>query len=134
MPRPVSFSYLFLLAQTPMEFVMREEIYSHLWPGEMDFDGANKPYEGQISDHKRKLIAEIKRGIAGRVEIGAGEMEALIATRHKMGYMLNFARENVLIIRKGDFPLLAWSIMLLSDLDQSLSDWLIDAPEVLFLC
>jgi hypothetical protein len=114
-----------------MEVVMREEIYSHLWPGEMDYEGANKPYEGQISDHKSKLIAEIKRGIAGRVEIGAGEMEALIATRHKMGYMLNFARENVVVLSKKDFLLIAFLSLL--DLDQSLSDWLLDAPEVIFM-
>jgi DNA-binding winged helix-turn-helix (wHTH) protein len=132
MLRPVSFSYLLLLAQTPREFVMREEIYSRLWPGEMDFEGTNKPYERQISDHKRKLIAEIKRGIAGTVEIGAGEMETLIATRHKMGYMLNFARENVLILRKRDFPVIP--VLLLLVLDQFFSDWLFDVPEVLFLC
>jgi hypothetical protein len=137
MLRPVSFSYLFLLAQTPREFVMRGEIYSHLWPGEMDFDGANKPYEGQISDHKRKLVAEIRKGIAGRVEIRKGEMEALIATRHKMGYMLNFTRENVLILRKRDFPAVTLSILLLLKLDQFFADWcdwLLDMPEVLYLC
>jgi hypothetical protein len=75
--------------------------------------------------------------IAGRVEIREGEMDALITTRPKTGYMLNFARENVLIIRKGDFPLLAWSIMLLLELDQFFadwSDWLLDMPEVLCLC
>ena len=60
MLRPVSFSYLLLLAQTPREFVMREEIYSRLWPGEMDFEGTNKPYKKQISDHERKLIAQIR--------------------------------------------------------------------------
>jgi hypothetical protein len=110
---------------------MREEIYSRLWPGEMDFEGTNKPYERQISDHKRKLIAEIRKGIAGRVKSKAGEMESLIATRHKMGYMLNFARENVLILRKGgDFPVLPF--LLLLELDQFFSDWLLDAPAVLF--
>ena len=34
-------------------------------------------------------------------------MESLIATRHKMGYMLNFDRENVLILSKGDLPVIA---------------------------
>jgi len=131
MLRPVSFSYLFLLAQTPREFVMREEIYSHLWPGEMDFEGTNKPYEGQISDHKRKIIAEIRKGILGRVEVREGEMESLIATRHKMGYMLNFARENVLILRKGDFPVIA--LLLLLEFDRFFSDWLFEFQEAIFL-
>jgi len=131
MLRPVSFSYLLLLAQTPREFVMREEIYSRLWPGEMDYEGSNKPYERQITDHKRKLVAEIRKGIADRLEIGAGEMETLIATRHKMGYMLNFARENVLILRKKDFGVIAF--LLLLDLDRFFSDLLLDTPELLLL-
>jgi DNA-binding winged helix-turn-helix (wHTH) protein len=131
MLRPVSFSYLLLLAQNPKEFVMREEIYNHLWPGEMDYEGTNKPYEGQISDHKRKLVAEIRKGIAGRVEIREGEVESLIATRHKMGYMLNFARENVLILRKKDFGMIAFLFLL--EMDRIFSDWLLDTPELLFL-
>ena len=131
MLRPVSFSYLLLLAQTPREFVMREEIYSRLWPGEMDYEGSNKPYERQITDHKRKLIAEIRKGIADRLEIGAGEMETLIATRHKMGYMLNFARENVLILRKKDFGVIAF--LLLLELERFFSDLFLDTPELLFL-
>ncbi len=131
MLRPVSFSYLLLLAQTPMEFVMREEIYSRLWPGEMDYEGSNKPYERQITDHKRKLIAEIRKGIAGRVEIREGEVESLIATRHKMGYMLNFVRENVLILRKKDFGVI--DFLLLSEMDRFFSDWFLDMPELLLL-
>jgi DNA-binding winged helix-turn-helix (wHTH) protein len=132
MLRPISFSYLLLLAQTPSEFVMREVIYNRLWPGEMDYEGSNKPYEGQISDHKRKLIAEIRKGIAGRVEIREREMETLIATRHKMGYMLNFTRENVLILRKKDFGVIAF--LLLLELDRFFSDLLLDTPELLLLC
>jgi DNA-binding winged helix-turn-helix (wHTH) protein len=131
MLRPISFSYLLLLAQTPSEFVMRDVIYNRLWPGEMDYEGSNKPYERQISDHKRKLIAEIKKGIADRVEIREREMETLIATRHKMGYMLNFARENVLVLRKKDFGVIAFLILL--DLDRFFSDLLLDTPELLLL-
>jgi hypothetical protein len=45
--------------------------------------------------------------------------------------MLNFARENVLVLRKGDFLLIAF--LILSDLDRFFSDWLLDVPEVLFM-
>ena len=65
------------------------------------------------------------------METREGEVESLIATRHKMGYMLNFARENVLILRKRDFPVIPF--LLLLDLDQFFSDWLFDVPEMLFL-
>jgi DNA-binding winged helix-turn-helix (wHTH) protein len=34
---------MLLLAQTPRELVMREIIYRGLWPGEINFDGTNKP-------------------------------------------------------------------------------------------
>jgi hypothetical protein len=132
--RPASFSYMLLLAQTPGELVMREIIYRCLWPGEINYEGTNKPYERQITDQKRKLLDDIRKGIAGRMEIGEGEMESLIATRHKMGYMLNFDRENVLILRKGDLPVI--SSLLLFAMDRFVcdwSDWILDVQEVLYL-
>ena len=43
----------------------------------------------------------------GKAEIAAGKMETLISTRAKVGYMLNLAKENVLILRKGDFLMIA---------------------------
>ena len=113
---------------------MREIIYRCLWPGEINFEGTNKPYERQITDQKRKLLDDIRKGIAGRVEIQEGEMESLIATRHKMGYMLNFDRENVLILSKRD--LLVIALLLLLDLDRFVfdwSDWLLDLSDLLYL-
>lgn len=133
--RPVSFCYMLLLAQNPREVVPRAEIYSRLWPGELDYDGANKPYEGQVSDHKRKLVAEIRKGIAGQVVIREGEMEALIAMRSKTGYMLNCDRENVLILNKGDYSVAPFLPLLVLDrFFADWSDWLIDVPEMLCLC
>ncbi len=126
--RPASFSYVLLLARTPGQFVMRERIYQHLWPGEMNYEGSDKPYERQISDHKRRLIAEIRKGITGRVEIAEGEMEALIATRHRMGYMLNFTREHVLILGKAELMAFAW--LILWDLDCYFGALFLDAPQV----
>ena len=131
MLRPISFSLMLLLAITTKEFVMREVIYNHLWPGETNYQGTNKPYERQISDHKRKLIAEIRKGMTGKAEIAAGEVETLISTRSKVGYMLNLAKENMLILRKGDFLMVAF--MTLMELDRFLSDLLFDAPVVRFL-
>jgi DNA-binding winged helix-turn-helix (wHTH) protein len=132
--RPVSFSYMLLLAQTPRELVMREIIYRCLWPGEINFEGTNKPYERQITDQKRKLLDDIRKGIAGRVEIQEGEMESLIATRHKMGYMLNFDRENVLILSKGNLPVIPSLILLMMGRFVSdWSDWILDLQEVLCL-
>jgi hypothetical protein len=38
----------------------------------MKYDGSNKPYERQISDHKRRCIAQIKKGVAGKVAVDPG--------------------------------------------------------------
>lgn len=64
----------------------------------MSYDGNNKPYERQISDHKRKLIAQIRKGIARKLPVDIGELETLIFTRPKVGYMLNLGKENVSIL------------------------------------
>jgi hypothetical protein len=102
---------------------------------QMNFEGTKKPYERQITDQKRKLLDDIRKGIAGRMEIGEGEMESLIATRHKMGYMLNFDRENVLILRKGDLPVISSLLLLaLGRFVSDWSDWILDLQEVLCLC
>jgi hypothetical protein len=64
----------------------------------MNYDGSNKPYERQISDHKRRCIAQIRKGVAGKISIETGELETLIFTRPKVGYMLNVGKENVFIL------------------------------------
>lgn len=132
--RPVSFTYMLLLAQSPGELVMREVIYRCLWPGEINFEGTNKPYERQITDQKRKLLDDIRKGIASRVEIREGEMESLIATRHKMGYMLNVDRKEVLVLSKGNLPVLTSLVLLMLDwFGSDGSDWLMDLSEMLCL-
>lgn len=63
-----------------------------------------------------------------------GELESLIATRHKMGYMLNFKRENVLLLHKGDLSVSSALLLLMLDrFISNWSDWLLDVSEVLCL-
>ena len=95
--QPACFTYLSLLAEKPKQIVVRDEIYRRLWPGPMNYDGSNKPYERQISDHKRRCIAQIRKGVEGKITIDPGELETLIFTRPKVGYMLNVRKEDVLI-------------------------------------
>lgn len=92
------FGYLLLLAKRPKEIITRQELYDRLWPGERSYDGNNKPYERQISDHKRKLIAQIRKGITGKIAVETGELETLIFTKPKVGYMLNIGKDDVLIL------------------------------------
>lgn len=99
---PSSFRYLFLLALSPGQFVTRATIYNHLWPGEMNYQGTDKPYERQISDHKHHLTAEIKKGMADRRPLSPGEIEGLFSTQYKQGYRLNLIQEDVLVFTRKD--------------------------------
>ena len=52
-----------------------------------------------------------------------------------MGYMLNCDRGNVLILSKGDLPVISSLILLMVDRFVSdWSDWILDLQEVLCLC
>lgn len=60
--------------------------------------------------------------------------EPLIATRHKMGYMLNIDRREVLVFSKGN--LLVVALLLFLDLDRFVfnwPDWILDMTVVLCL-
>lgn len=129
--RPASFSYMLLLAQQPGELVPRDVIYSCLWPGEMNFEGTDKPYERQITDQKRKLLGDIRRGSSGRMEIGEGVLESLIATRPKMGYLLNLDRREVLVFRSKELPVLSSLLLLvLNWFGCDWPGWLFDVLEL----
>jgi len=95
----MSFRLLELLAKNPKMVVTRDEIYECLWPQSEGNNDMSRPYEQQITDHKRKLLAGIRKGIKGVAGIDSAELENLIVTRHRMGYMLNLDREEVLIFK-----------------------------------
>ncbi|MBN1382556.1 MAG: helix-turn-helix domain-containing protein [Deltaproteobacteria bacterium] len=96
--QPACFQCILILAKNPQQIVMRDEIYRRLWPGEISYSGANKPYEIQLSDHKRRGIAQIKKGLEGKIVLAPRELESLILTMPKVGYMLNVAKEDVVIL------------------------------------
>lgn len=56
------------------------------------------PYEQQITDHKRKLLGVIRKGIKEIPCIDPGELKNLIVTRPGMGYMLHLDREDILVL------------------------------------
>lgn len=96
--QPACFTYLLILAERPKQIVGRDEIYRRLWPGPIKYDGYNKPYERQISDHKRRCIAQISKGIAGKVAVTPGDLDTLIFTKPKVGYMMNVEKKGVVIL------------------------------------
>jgi hypothetical protein len=46
----------------------------------------------------QKIIAQIRKVIAERATIGVEELQTLILTRPKVGYMLNIGRDEVCIL------------------------------------
>ncbi|MBN1383240.1 MAG: hypothetical protein JXA41_16365 [Deltaproteobacteria bacterium] len=73
-------------------------IYRCLWPGDLNYNGDNKPYESQISDQKRRGIAQLKKGLEGKIDLAPRELESLIVTIPKVGYMLNVGKEEVVVL------------------------------------
>jgi hypothetical protein len=94
----MSFRLLELLAKNTKMVVTRDEIYECLWPENEGNDGVSRPYEQQITDHKRKLLAGIRKGIKGVAGIDRAALENLIFTRHRMGYMLNLDRKEIVVL------------------------------------
>ena len=57
----MSFRLLELLAGNPKSVITREQIYERLWPECEGNDDSSRPYEQQITDHKRKLPGVIRK-------------------------------------------------------------------------
>lgn len=94
----MSFRLLELLAGNPKSVITREQIYERLWPECEGNDDSSRPYEQQITDHKRKLLGVIRKGIKEIPGIDPGELKNLIVTRPRMGYMLHLDREDIVVL------------------------------------
>jgi hypothetical protein len=105
-----SFRSLLLRALSPGQFVTRTAIYNHFWQGAMDDE--ERPYERQISDHKYRLTAEIKRGMAARQPLGPCEIEGMFSTQYKQGYRLNLVQEDILVFTRKDLLVFAFLFLL----------------------
>jgi hypothetical protein len=77
----------------------------------MNYEGSDKPYERQISDHKYHLAAEIKKGMADRLPLSPGEIDGMFSTQYRQGYRLNLAHDDILVFTKKD--LLAFALLFL---------------------
>ncbi len=94
----MSFRLLEMLAGNPKAVITRAQIYERLWPESEGNDDASRPYEQQITDHKRKLLDGIRKVIKGFPGIDPAGLKNMIVTRPRMGYMLNLDRENVAVL------------------------------------
>ena len=90
---PTTFKLMLLLSKRPGQIVTRDEIYSSLYP---DSPNSSRPYDRQTSDHKRKILIQIKKAL--KDPLNPNELRNLIKTRRKVGYVLNIKQENVIIL------------------------------------
>ncbi|MBI3757306.1 MAG: winged helix-turn-helix transcriptional regulator, partial [Deltaproteobacteria bacterium] len=80
---PMAFRLLSLLAEKPDRIVSKEELYSRLWGGAGADTG---PYEHQLADHKRKILAQIGKAFEaqhGKKPQG-DQLRNLITAKHRV--------------------------------------------------
>jgi helicase len=95
---PTTFKLMFLLANRPGEVITRDEIYSHLWPDFSNPDASVNPYDRQISDHKRKIVYQIKKSTSAEDGASFDKINKLIKTMRKVGYVLNLKNEEAFLL------------------------------------
>lgn len=95
----MSFRLLELLAGNPKAVITRAQIYERLWLESEGNGDASRPYEQQITDHKRKLLDGIRKVIKGFPGIDPAGLKNMIVTRPRIGYMLNLDREDVAVLQ-----------------------------------
>jgi replicative superfamily II helicase len=95
------FRLLTALARTPGRVVNKVTLYDALY-GSADGAGEDdRPYERQLADHKRKILAQIRKAAADpKRPVGfSQEIERLISVRRGVGYTLNLRPTDVSILK-----------------------------------
>jgi hypothetical protein len=93
-----AFDLFVLLARHPLEIVTRDKIYDRLWPDFHSKKTSVKPYERQITDHKHRILARIRKAVSASADICSREVQNLIISRFGVGYLLNLPREQVCLL------------------------------------
>ena len=95
------FKLLAALARTPGRVVNKVTLYDALYGSVEEMSEDDRPYERQLADHKRKILAQIRKATASQPDRAgaAEEIAKLISVRRGVGYMLNLNQMDVSIIR-----------------------------------
>ena len=92
-----AFDMLALLAGSPGKLITRAEIYDQIWADDNYADEAARPYDRQITDHKYRIIAGIKKAAAS-ADNSSRDLHKLILSRFGSGYILNLPPEEVCLL------------------------------------
>lgn len=98
---PRAFQLLVLLASRPSRLVTKDEIYDHLWPESEGRTADERSYERQIADHKRKLMTRLRALARSAPNLSQQEVEELILTKPRRGYLLNLGAHEVTILPRS---------------------------------
>jgi len=91
------FRFLLALARSPGKVVTKRDLYEAVYGSADGESEDDRPYERQLSDHKRKILTHIRKAVKRQKARGitAGEIKSLIAVRRGVGYALNLGSEEV---------------------------------------
>lgn len=90
------FRLLAALARSPGRVVNKNDLYDAIYGCADAKADDSRPYERQLADHKRKILAQIRKAAAGRN--ASHEIEKLISVRRGLGYTLSLPPAEVFII------------------------------------
>lgn len=94
------FKLLAALARTPGRVVNKTLLYEALYGRADAASEDDRPYERQLADHKRKILAQLRRRWKIRnARISLEEIENLISVRRGVGYALNLKQAEVSIVK-----------------------------------
>jgi len=97
------FKLLAALARTPGRVVNKAALYDALYGSADAASEDDRPYERQLADHKRKILAQLRKA-AGNQKcrlIPTQEIENLILVRRGVGYTLNLNQAEVSIVNEA---------------------------------
>lgn len=97
------FKLLAALARTPGRVVNKVTLYNALYGSSDMASEDDRPYERQLADHKRKILAQIRKAASSQTHRGilSEEIEKLILARRGVGYLLNLDQAEVSIIKEA---------------------------------
>ncbi len=96
------FKLLAALARTPGRVVNKAALYDVLYGNADAVSEDDRPYERQLADHKRKVLAQLRKAVGNqkRGEVLSEEIDRLISVRRGVGYTLNLNQAEVSILKE----------------------------------
>lgn len=96
------FKLLAALARTPGRVVNKAALYDVLYGNADAASEDDRPYERQLADHKRKVLAQLRKAVGNqkRGRVLSEEIDRLISVRRGVGYTLNLNQAEVSILKE----------------------------------